>query len=81
MIPARIVVTEALPLTPAGKDRGALPAVDLVLIASSAEGDPPRTDVEKALAPSGASALGLEAIGSTTTSSISAATASKPPRW
>ena len=39
------------------------PARDLVPIASSAEGDPPRTDVEKALAPSGARVLGLEAIG------------------
>jgi len=61
MVPAAVVVLDALPTTPNGKlDRAALPAPDFAALASST---PPRNDREAALAAAFARALGLPQVG------------------
>jgi amino acid adenylation domain-containing protein len=64
MIPARIVLVDALPLTPHGKvDRRALPAPDRARPALSTPFLAPRTPVETMLAHIWADVFGLEQVG------------------
>ncbi|HEY0512098.1 MAG TPA: amino acid adenylation domain-containing protein, partial [Thermoanaerobaculia bacterium] len=61
MVPAHIVVLDALPLTPHGKvDRAALPEPDLQVGGS---GEPPRTPAEAAMAGLWREVLGLDEVG------------------
>ncbi|MFD5128614.1 amino acid adenylation domain-containing protein [Streptomyces olindensis] len=61
LVPAAVVVLEALPLTPSGKlDRRALPAPDFTRASTF---DPPRTEPEKALCGLFAEVLGVERVG------------------
>ncbi|GGX02673.1 condensation domain-containing protein [Streptomyces lomondensis] len=61
LVPAAVVVLEALPLTPSGKlDRRALPAPDFT---EASTFDPPRTEPEKVLCGLFAEVLGLERVG------------------
>ncbi|MEU0587931.1 amino acid adenylation domain-containing protein [Streptomyces sp. NPDC006132] len=61
LVPAAVVVLEALPLTPSGKlDRRALPAPDFTRASTF---DPPRTEPEKALCALFAEVLGVERVG------------------
>ncbi|HSL81347.1 MAG TPA: amino acid adenylation domain-containing protein, partial [Thermoanaerobaculia bacterium] len=63
MVPARLVVLAALPLTPSGKvDRRALPAADTAP-AGVGEPVPPRTDLERTLAGIWAEVLERERVG------------------
>ncbi|MET0403432.1 MAG: amino acid adenylation domain-containing protein, partial [Cystobacter sp.] len=63
MVPADLVVLEALPLTTSGKvDRKALPAPERTRDVTLAH-EPPRTPVEKALADVWAQVLGHEQVG------------------
>ncbi|NED66792.1 hypothetical protein G3I15_38275, partial [Streptomyces sp. SID10244] len=63
MVPAQLIVLDALPLTPAGKlDRAALPAPDFV---ADTEFVPPATDAERTLAGIVAGLLGAERVGAT----------------
>ncbi|WP_322059943.1 amino acid adenylation domain-containing protein, partial [Paraburkholderia sp. J63] len=60
MVPARVVVLDALPLSPNGKvDRAALPALEL----QSAAHEPPQGDDEAALAAIWREVLGVERVG------------------
>ncbi|HEX2189490.1 MAG TPA: amino acid adenylation domain-containing protein, partial [Longimicrobiaceae bacterium] len=62
MVPAALVVLDALPRTAAGKvDRRALPAPDLAAAAEG--GEAPRTPTEEVLAGVWGAVLGLEAVG------------------
>ncbi|UXH76221.1 non-ribosomal peptide synthetase [Roseateles amylovorans] len=61
MVPSRVLVLEALPLSPNGKvDRAALPQVDA---AAPATWDPPRNDTEAAVALLFDAVLGVGAVG------------------
>ncbi|MFJ4184528.1 amino acid adenylation domain-containing protein [Kitasatospora sp. NPDC089509] len=61
MLPAAVVILDALPVTPNGKiDRRALPAPDHT---GAPEGRTPRTDTEQALCALFAEILGLPAVG------------------
>ena len=64
MVPAALMVLEALPLTPSGKvDRRALPAPVLPEARPVAEGDRPRTPVEEALSAIWEDLLGRRGVG------------------
>ncbi|MFD7130755.1 amino acid adenylation domain-containing protein [Streptomyces sp. NPDC059894] len=61
LVPAAVVVLDALPLTPSGKlDRRALPAPDLAALTTATA---PRTQAEAALCALFADLLGLPAVG------------------
>ncbi|HEV2736504.1 MAG TPA: amino acid adenylation domain-containing protein, partial [Longimicrobiaceae bacterium] len=61
MVPAAVVVLDALPLTPTGKlDRRALPAPEAP---PASGGDEPRTELERTLAGIWAEVLGVPAVG------------------
>ena len=64
MIPALFVALESLPRTPSGKlDRRALPAPDPSARAAGAAYEPPRTNLESALASVWGELLGTERVG------------------
>ncbi|WP_375771706.1 amino acid adenylation domain-containing protein [Archangium gephyra] len=63
MVPSRIVLLEALPLSPNGKvDRKALAALPVELSAPASQGQPPRGPVEELLAQLFCQVLGLEQV-------------------
>jgi len=63
MVPAHVVVLDALPVTPNGKvDRRALPAPRDVARASGFHGTPPRTPLESEVAAIWQELLGLDAV-------------------
>nr|QEO74826.1 condensation domain-containing protein [uncultured bacterium] len=75
MIPSAFVALDALPLTPNGKiNRRALPAPAPSVIDGERATAAPRTTTEEIVAGIWASVLGLEQVGTPTTSSTSAAT-------
>jgi amino acid adenylation domain-containing protein/non-ribosomal peptide synthase protein (TIGR01720 family)/FkbM family methyltransferase len=64
MIPSNIVLLDALPLNANGKvDRNALPSPEEADRGSGPDFNPPKTEVEKALAKIWAGALGLDRVG------------------
>ncbi|AUX33971.1 uncharacterized protein SOCE836_061390 [Sorangium cellulosum] len=64
MIPAAFVWLDALPLTPSGKiDRSALPAPDGAVEAAGTSYQPPRTELERALADVWAQVLRIAKVG------------------
>ncbi|MDY7094186.1 MAG: non-ribosomal peptide synthase/polyketide synthase [Acidobacteriota bacterium] len=64
MVPASLVELGSLPLTPNGKvDRDALPAPGTLSRAGEQGYEPPRNDIEKALAEVWSEVLGVESVG------------------
>jgi amino acid adenylation domain-containing protein len=64
MVPAAVVLLDALPLTPSGKvDRRALPAPDRAGGAAAGAGAAPASEAERALAAIWAELLGVDGIG------------------
>ncbi|GAA3188036.1 hypothetical protein GCM10020255_085650 [Rhodococcus baikonurensis] len=80
MVPAVVTVLEVMPLTVNGKlDRKALPEPDSGRQATVSRG--PASETENILAGLFAEVLGLDEVGSTIRSSLSAVTRSCPSSW